>query len=724
MSIYTGVEIQSSCYRSAQLICLVASTGVCFCFLPYFPLNSDFQRAIKVVLFPISRLGIAVAILLGVMYFMWILSKKSEMHREQSIFWPLQCRHCMRVLRFPGHPLNLAHELQASFELSMNTTAYQSTSTTVSHRPSNHQKNKASGQTLRQNYENSDDGCSFLCQDIKCKFPANARSPSHCGCFSRFCSDLRCNESHENSTELTIISSPSWGKNLEDEDVPPPQYEELETSFPGDLIECPNEVSGPKRETLQERTLEQQLSSISVHSLFTLRHKSLLNLLQVFGIMAMIGFTSDFVEMCICLHEGSGSAASLAAQLILDISYISGVLFTIVATSKNYDVVCTDKHIFCRYTAIGLAVFFWAAFRQILFPISDYINDARIQPDIACQVSGSFAHFFFKVREVVNPCYEEFAVTGTTVCLQFLTSQLPRSILPPPDGEVVFELTDAHRTNTLLYMIPTKIISALKATCRLCKGPEWITLSFRCRRTISNKCVARSALVLSVLGATLFLICNHFVLWYYKSNFDLSDETAEYLKRLLEIVFTLPSILFCYCHFASTRSFSKFKMQKDFSHHQKLFQEHDILILLCNCGLFSLYIFRIASACGLLLHGGLDPDYFITCIFSIAGGIVAIIQVALTTLFLLVVQRQSIPQEGRRWTYVCLVYATVMSTAQWLYGVKKGSEWTVIGRYIGHRQGEVLTLLLEPFATLYRLHAAMVAYEAYVSLAKGDNERD
>ena len=721
MSIYTGVEIQSSCYRSAQLICLVASTGVCFCFLPYFPLDSDSQETIKVVLFPISRLGMAFAILLGVMYFMWILLKKSKMHREQSIFWPLQCRHCMRVLRFPGHPL--AHELQASFELSMNTTAYQSTSTIVSDRPSNHEKNQTSWQTLRQNYENSDDCCSFLCRD-KYKFPGTARSPSHGGCLPGFCSDSRCNESHENSTEFTIISSPSWGKNLEDEDVPPPQYEQLETSFPGDLIEYPNEDSGPKRETLQERTLEQQLSSISVHSLFTLRHKSLLNMLQVFGIMAMIGFTSDFVEMCICLHEGTGSAASLAAQLILDISYISGVLFTIVATSKNYDVVCTDKHIFCRYTAIGFAVFFWAAFRQILFPISDYINDARIQPDIECQVNGSFAHYFFKVREFVNPCYEEFAVTGTTVCLQLLTSQLPRSILPPPDGEVVFELTDAHRTNILLSMIPTKIISALKAARRLCKRPGWIASPFRCRRTISDKCVARSALVLSVLGATLFLICNHFVLWNYRSNFGLSDATAEYLKRLLEIVFTLPSILFCCCHFASTRSFLKFKMQKDFSHHQKLFQEHDSLILLCNCGLFSLYIFRIASAFGLLLHEGLHPDYIITCIFSIAGGIVAIIQVALMTLFLLVVQRQSIPQEGRRWTYVCLMYATVMSTAQWLYGVKKESEWTVVGEYIGDRQGEVLTLLLEPFATLYRLHAAMVAYEAYVSLSKGDNERD
>ena len=391
---------------------------------------------------------------------------------------------------------------------------------------------------------------------------------------------------------------------------------------------------------------------------------------------------------------------------------------------KNYDVVCTDRHVLCRYTAIGFAVFFWAAFRQTLFPISDYINDADIQPDIVCQRHGTFERFFREVREVVNPCYEEFAVTGTTVCLQFLTSQLPRSILPPPEGEVVFELTDAHRTNILFSMIPTKIISALKAARRLCKRPEWITSSFRCRRTISDKCVARSALVLSVLGATLFLICNHFVLWYYRSNFGLLDETAEYLKRLLEIVFTLPSILFCCCHFASTRSFSKFKMQKDFSHHQNLFQEHDILILLCNCGLFSLYIFRIAFGFGLLLHQKLDPEHLKLCIFSVAGGIVAIIQVALMTLFLLVVQRQSIPQEGRRWTYVCLVYATVMSTAQWLYGVKKGSEWTVVGKYIGHQQGEVLTLLLEPFATLYRLHAAMVAYEAYVSLSKGDNERD
>ena len=228
----------------------------------------------------------------------------------------------------------MAHELQASFELSINSPAYQLTSTTVSHRPSNHQKNKTSRETLRQNYENSDDCCSFLCRD-KCKFHENSRRPSHGGCVPGFCSDSRCNKSHEHSAELTIISSPGWGEDSEDEDVPPPQYEPQETSFTNDLIEYPNEDSGPKREALQETTLEQQLSLRSVHSLFTRRHKSLLNLLKVFGAVALLGLTSDFVEMCICLHEGKGSPASLAAELILATSYISGILFTIVATSKK-----------------------------------------------------------------------------------------------------------------------------------------------------------------------------------------------------------------------------------------------------------------------------------------------------------------------------------------------------------------------------------------------------
>ena len=158
-----------------------------------------------------------------------------------------------------------------------------------------------------------------------------------------------------------------------------------------------------------------------------------------------------------------------------------------------------------------------------------------------------------------------------------------------------------------------------------------------------------------------------------------------------------------------------------------LFGGHDMLLLFCTGGIFTLYTLRIAAATGMLLypdndhvdesHKGVPTD----CAYAIVSASVSIIKVGLMTLFLLIIQRQAISNEEKKWTVACLIFASVMNATQWLYDVIGGSEWSVLGEYIGEHAGEVITVLLEPFASLYGLHAAMIAYEAYHTLSSDNS---
>ena len=696
------VEVKASFYFGAQMICLIASTGVCFSFIPYLPLagDSDMQSSVKAVLYPVSRLSLAVLLVLMVGIFCYALCRKSKFHRDHSLFWPMKCRHCAKILGLTGRPplcLSMSRTGPSSEAVHGGANAdVHSPSTSVSLTATGCLDIEAVKLTpTHQSTDEDNDPVSPF--DVYCSNNNTIKieRSSHPGgpltekenILSRSCSgslrfDLRHSEIHDSdspNSDIKISSAVS-------------ESHQNVMSPPSSLISQDDGSQKPDR------------------PLFSHRHKSLINVLQVFGIMAVVGVTCDIIQMFVCFAQGLGSWASLAAQLVLDCCYAGGILFVIVIIRSNYNAVFTDKWLVSVTSAMSVGVLFWASFRQIMFPISDYFNDANEQPDISCQWDSMFKWFFRYLRELVNPCYEEFAVTCTTICIQFWTTQVPIAALSLQEIAPSFETTESRRT-----------VARSSSIIKLLRSVSGISLQGRkpTRNTNDNTCFIRLTKVLSGLAAAVFITLNLFVLWEHR--FGLTKETVEYLKRIIEICFALPFIFLCCHHFISTKSYSMFRM--NCHNEDALFGGHDMLLLFCTGGIFTLYILRIASATGILLypdndhvdesHKGVPTD----CAYAIVSASVSIIKVGLMTLFLLIIQRQAISNEEKKWTLACLIFASVMNATQWLYDVMDGSEWSVLGEYIGEHASEVITVLLEPFASLYGLHAAMIAYEAYHTLS-------
>ena len=84
------------------------------------------------------------------------------------------------------------------------------------------------------------------------------------------------------------------------------------------------------------------------------------------------------------------------------------------------------------------------------------------------------------------------------------------------------------------------------------------------------------------------------------------------------------------------------------------------------------------------------------------------------TSFLAIVQRQLLrrPQEVK-WTLIALACSVVWNATLWLQESLELASWDELRMFYGETVGRLIGTLLEPVATLYGLHAAMVAYEAY-----------
>ena len=62
---------------------------------------------------------------------------------------------------------------------------------------------------------------------------------------------------------------------------------------------------------------------------------------------------------------------------------------------------------------------------------------------------------------------------------------------------------------------------------------------------------------------------------------------------------------------------------------------------------------------------------------------------------------------------VCLISVIVISGTQWLITSIENKSFPLERLYFGDKPGQAIGILLEPFETIFELHAAMTALELY-----------
>ena len=184
------------------------------------------------------------------------------------------------------------------------------------------------------------------------------------------------------------------------------------------------------------------------------------------------------------------------------------------------------------------------------------------------------------------------------------------------------------------------------------------------------------------------------------------------------MAYSLPLIgLLQYHAYIMNRS-EKILVKPSVSTIHELLEGHDRVLLLSCGGIFAISIFRLFAAVGILFRiSSVEREEIVLASYALIYSIFKMYLFWHMTSFILIVQRQLIQcSTEAKAVLVCLLYVVVLNATNWFVNIVEVNSWIEFQAYFGPTRGEFLGALMEPFESLYGLHATIIAYEAYKSL--------
>ena len=455
-----------------------------------------------------------------------------------------------------------------------------------------------------------------------------------------------------------------------------------------------------------------------VHQLYHKPHMSLLDTFYIFGTIAVINIPIPLIANIVCLITFDNSIIAnvvLAGQVLLDFIFTTMVLFGMLFFRNFYDAAFVDGKKFTVPLAVSFAGCFWIASVKIILPLGELMTSKYGNVDYSCFHSTNFGLFIKRHEMALTPFYAESAIIAAAMMWQMWYSTLPGALLKTTQSTSEFYGLGP----TYLGPFWGTICARLKKTFR-CRKLKFLLLgpSKEERRSLVPKSKDRkeSKFREPPLNITLtvafyvFLSITYFSLrqvFEYsslglKESLPSTEITLTYLKWFLHIVFYMPLLTMYHFRIFLTDSAKTFRPRHTVSLVSGLIGEHDRVILISCVGIFTLNIFRFASAIGIL--AGISQPHENT-VLACYTGIYAIFQTYsawVMTSFLVVVQRQEIGgTDQARWTLICLIYTGILNATQWAIESLEIASWVELTTFYGHTQGMVIGVLLEPLTSLY-----------------------
>ena len=459
--------------------------------------------------------------------------------------------------------------------------------------------------------------------------------------------------------------------------------------------------------------------------LYNKPHKSIINIYRIFCVISLFSVLLQIMGLVICLQENTCPILEfvLVVQLVVDISYVTVIILGCTFFCMYYDAVFIEEGKYAYHMVITFSGCIWMALVKLVYPLNTIIGFTDKQHDYPCKASGSFGDFLLMVEILMTPFYTECGIIAAGLVWQIWTSMLPRSSLRITSHELNFA------TCLIAPAAPfwSKLLARLRIFCRkrnlresscLDESAPLLAKAGGRRFTLS---VPRFSTVLSILAGMMFIGLSELIRNVEYTNF--TDPTKEYIHMSIEMAFYLPTIGLYRYRKLICDSFKHFALQENISILHGLVEGHDRILLLSCVGIFTLNIFRFVGSVGLLFSiNSIPHDQVALAFFTIVYSLFRIYALWQMTSFLCVVQRQLVQSEqGIRWTIICLVYTGVLNAAQWLSDSTNIDLWVELRVFYDDTTGMIIGFLLEPIASLYGIHAAMLAMEAYRSVPREIN---
>ena len=641
-------------YSSTLSLCLLASLGVCFAFLPDLPLN---KKAVseRDVIFIVARASVSAILLAVEIQLIRYIRLKKRFHQGQVVFWPMRCRHCARALGV----------LQES---------------------------------TRENVAGQPDG--DTCQ-TSAEYPQGAPSSS--------VDENEQTNFPQTSHFLPTTSSPGVSPipGCAASAVPGRRASPLaHNGIPG------TSVVGRQVQSREIDGNREIASPLHHDGIFLRRHRSLVNVFNVLAVLAIITVpvlaTGKFMLICNCDHEDIGK---LIPGEIMDICFIILLPVAMVFIIQYYDAVFVTNAENCYSIVIFLSGGIWVWAMKLVMPIGSLLGTDELQP--ACKLNGTFGEILHYGELAMRPFYMECAIIATGILWQMWTSFVSKSVI------------NLNREMPHYDAFPKNNASSSVLSFKSCCGfyINRITNARRESNTVQQSLLQQEqpqglqqhvfkTWLLCLLACLAYFGINLYLIILSWSNVSVGRVT--YVAWSLEITICLPVfILLMHLSYISRHNTSPEGGNPPCLPTR--LEGHDVMLLLCTCGIFCQCFIRLTAVIGLLASASYkNNDEFAILIFGLVYSIVIVVYIWYSTSFLLRIQRRNLmsPLEIK-WVLATLVFIATSNATEWLIDTIIVQEWPVQGRYFGKTAGRAIGVLLDPFTTLYGLHAAMVAYEAY-----------
>ena len=461
-----------------------------------------------------------------------------------------------------------------------------------------------------------------------------------------------------------------------------------------------------QRGRVKLRNVEESLINDHHQSLFVKPHKSLLNAFLVFSVIAICNVpfvvVADIMCLTSCSNRTKTKTLSLLTQAVMYLTCTSVLLVAMVFFNTYHDAVFIQAPKTFYKISYIFAGCIWVSLLQVINPIWVF-NNSFHPSDHPCKLNGTFGKFISYDTTIMVPFNAECGIIAAGILWQMWSNIIPRDELQREEPRI---LTD-------IFAKSSNFLTRLKATLCMCTLFSGKNVE-EGKRKLVPKCdfVTKLRPLLTKMLICLITVCiayfslRQYMVWKTKG--------LTYVVWCLEMGISIPLAGLLFFQSRITTKGRIFEVKEGVSLFSGL-ESHDKILVLASVGIFIIGIFHFSGAVGLLFRASsIEHDRLIFASFAVFYALFQVSFIWIMTLFLLIVQRQSIHGFAQtKWTLICLLYSIVLNVTQWLSSSLEIESWQFLADAYGKTTGMAISVTLEPVVSLYGLHAAMVAYETY-----------
>ena len=454
---------------------------------------------------------------------------------------------------------------------------------------------------------------------------------------------------------------------------------------------------------------ETQFSPLHYH--IHAANRAVVNVFTVFTFICCVGIFNEIIRGFTYYSQGRRSSTEIVYDTIYNFLYLIFLSVVIVFIDCYHDA----RFVYTFHNHLTLSMLMaqsiWLAISEFSKKL-DVLIDEKVESNHSAtyNFNTTSTHFLDEVNRIAVPFYAETSAINLGISIQIWKAFVPKPSLQVENTSSV-PVFERRRIVNLLIRFVSKIRQGCRSdsiSLRFRSSDDWPLRHGEHRGRVLT--FVRTTWCLSLLVNTLF-IAGPMFLMFSSDNFNSKKQDA-YISWCIEIAAYLVFSLLCTRQSCITRKMTHPSQILDFDT-----KGHETVLLVTCGGTFCLYLLRIITATILLSNYSiLDKTEIDLCAIGIINSIVSISAVWQMTSFLISLPMKSLKNTREmKWVLLCLINIIVLCGSWWFVMIIDENLMMphIEILYFGPRFAHIISSMLEPFLSLYKIHAAMTAYEIY-----------